>query len=80
MKMLRFSDSNTFKSYLKTSAKNDFLLDLSEMNIFDCLKFIVTSSVYFSQKYPKMKLKCHVISEDTKELISKFKVENLEFV
>lgn len=80
MKMLRFSDANTFKSYLKTSSKDDFQLDLSEMNIFDCLKFIVTSSVYFSQKYPTRKLRCHVISDDIKELVSNFKVENLEFV
>lgn len=80
MKILKFTDADMFKEYLKGSVDNNFSLDLSSMNLFDSLKFMVLSSVYFNQKFPKTKLKCHVNSDDVKPLLSTFKINNLEFV
>lgn len=79
MKTLKFDNITTFRNYLKNSKDGNFLLDISSMNLFDSLKFLVLSSIYFYQKFPEMKLKCRVQSEDVKSLAKTFKVQNLEF-
>ncbi len=77
---LTFNDINSFKNYINASNCEDFVLNLSNMNIFESIKFVVLSSAYYSQKFPEDKLKCVVNSEDVKSLISSFDVKNLEFV
>ena len=77
---LTFSDIDCFKNYINSQNCEDFALDLSDMNIFEGLKFVVLSSAYYSQKFPEDKLKCIVNSEDVTSLISSFDVKNLEFV
>lgn len=77
---LTFNDSEDFKNYINTTNERDFALDVTSMNIFDSLKFMVMSSAYFYQKYPDEKLKCKINSNDIKSLISSFEVKNLEFV
>ena len=80
MKTFYDNDINKFKNYIETSDHSDFSLDLTSMNIFDGLQFLVVSSAYFSQKFPDKKLKCQGISDDIKTLIKNFRVHNLEFV
>jgi ABC-type transporter Mla MlaB component len=80
MKNFYANDITTFQGYLQNCNDTDFALDLTSLNIFDSLKFMVLSSVYFHQKYPKDKLKCRVCSDDVKALISTFDIKNLEFV
>lgn len=80
MKICSQSDIVKFKEFINTSESDDFLLDLSSLNIFECLKFAVCSSVYFANKYPDSKLKCHLPCADIKNLIKTFNVKNFEFV
>ncbi len=80
MMNLTFNDINMFRDYIKTSGNTDFAVDLSNMNIFESLKFIVLSSEYYYQKFPKNKLKCIVNSDDLLSLISGFSVNNLEIL
>ena len=77
---LTFKSSDEFKIYLNNTNNKDFALDTTSMNIFDGLKFMVLSSAYFYQKYPKEKLRCKIKSDDIKTLISSFEIKNLEFV
>ena len=69
-----------FKRYVKTHDCPEVTLDLSSLNIFDAVKFVVLSSAYHYTKYPSGKLKYHVPSEEVKELISNFSTTNLELV
>ncbi|MBO6087465.1 hypothetical protein J6P92_03860 [bacterium] len=77
---LTFKTSEDFKNYINTTNERDFAVDVTSMNIFDSLKFMVMSSAYFYQKYPEEKLKCKIKSNDIRSLISAFEVKNLEFV
>ena len=79
MMNLTFDDINSFRTYINNNGK-DFLLDLSDKNMFDCLKFVVLSSAYFFQKFPNDRVKCIVDSDDVKSLISSFDIKNFEFV
>lgn len=69
-----------FKKFIEKQKCADIVVDLSNINIFDALKFIVISSAYHYQKFPSGKLKCHVASEDVKTLVSSFCTPNLELV
>lgn len=72
--------SEKFRKYLEKQNCSDIMIDLSGVNIFDAMKFIVLSSSYHYQKYPSGKLKCHVGSDDIKDLALLFSAGNLEFV
>lgn len=80
MKNLYAENIIEFQNYLAEMQDDAFALDLTSMNIFDCLKFMVLSSTYFSQKFPEGKLKCKVQSDDVKSLLSAFDIRNLEFI
>lgn len=80
MKIHSQSDITKFKEFVDNSKNDDLLLDLSSLHIFDCLKFAVRSSVYFSNKYPDSKLKCHVPTSDIKNLVQTLNIRNFEFV
>lgn len=80
MKNLYAENIIEFQKYLAEMQDDAFALDLTSMNIFDSLKFMVLSSTYFYQKFPEGKLKCKVQSDDVKSLLSAFDVRNLEFV
>lgn len=69
-----------FKKFVNTHYCPDLTLDLSELNIFDTVKFLVLSSAYHYSKYPEGKLKCHITSADVKIFISTFTTDNLELV
>ncbi len=69
-----------FKKYIDKQSCADVLIDLSELNVFDAMKFLVISSAYHYQKFPSGKLKCHVSSEDIKDFASSFCTSNLELV
>lgn len=79
MKDLQIRNINCYKEYIDKYGEN-FSADLSSMNVFDSLKFAVLSSAYFYQKFPESTLKCKVNSADLKNLVTSFKVQNLEFV
>ena len=55
-------------------------MDLSDLNIFDTLKFMVLCSACHYKKYPEGKLKCYISSDDIKSFISTFTTGNLELV
>lgn len=80
--MIKFVDNDIekFREYIDNSNCSEFSIDISSMNLFNSLKFMVLSSAYFYQKFPHKKLKCHAPSDDIKNLISSFKVKNLEFI
>ncbi len=80
MAELKFKNIDGFKDYLDKNDGSGFSLDLSSMNIFDGLRFMVLSSEYYYRKFPEKKLKCKLPSDDVKSLISSFQVRNLEFV
>ena len=67
-----------FKKYIEKQNCSDIFIDLSGVNIFDAMKFIVLSSAYHFQKFPTGKLKCHVASDDVKTFVSSFCTANLE--
>lgn len=69
-----------FKTYVQNRDCAEIVVDLSELNVFDAMKFIVLSSAYHYQKYPTGKMKCHVASEDIKNFASSFCTANLELV
>lgn len=69
-----------FKKFVKNHDCPELILDLSTLNIFDAVKFVLLSSAYHYQKYPSGKLKYLVKSDDIKNLVLDFAVTNLEFV
>lgn len=69
-----------FKNYLKKRNCSEIVVDFSELNVFDAMKFIVLSSAYHYQKYPAGKMKCLVASNDVKSFASSFCTTNLELV
>ncbi len=81
---LKFEDPvkelEAFKKYIKKHDCPKINLDLSALNIFDAMRFIVVSSAYHYQKYPAGKLKYKVASEDTKNLVINFKTTNFELI
>lgn len=79
MKILKFTDAKIFKEYIDKH-QEDFSLDLTSMNFFDCIQFLVLSSVYYSQKRPDRKLKCKISSNEIISIVSDFRVQNLEFI
>lgn len=69
-----------FKKYIDKCEVSEVAVDLSDLNVFDAMKFIVLSSAYHFQKFPTGKLKCHVASDDVKNFASSFCTANLELV
>lgn len=69
-----------FKKYVDKCNSSDIVVDLSDLNVFDAMKFIVLSSAYHYQKYPTGKMKCRVASDDIKSFASSFCTSNLELV
>ena len=69
-----------FKNYVEKQDCSEIVVDLSELNVFDAMKFIVLSSAYHYKKYPSGKMKCHVASGDIKNFASSFCTANLELV
>ena len=74
------SDINNFKKFIAEIDDSEISIDISKMNIFEALKFVVMSSAYFFQKFPNGKLKCKTHSKDLESLVASFRVQNLEFV
>ena len=79
MRTIYFSDIENFKDCIE-NVNEDFFLDVTSMNIFDSVRCLVLSSIYFQQKKPDKKLKCRTNSNDTENLLADFKICNLEFV
>ncbi len=69
-----------FKKFIEKNDCPKIEVDLSAVNIFEALKFMVLSSTYHFQKYPKGKLRCRIQSEDAKNFVSAFITNNLELV
>ena len=69
-----------FKKFVKYHDCPELTLNLSSLNIFDAVKFVLLSSAYHYQKYPSGKIKYQVESDDIKNLILDFAGTNLEFV
>lgn len=69
-----------FKNFTDTIDCPAVSVDLSNVNIFEAMRFIVTSSAYHYCKYPEGKLKCLIGSDDVKTFISSFCTSNLELV
>ena len=69
-----------FKKFIKSHDCPELTLNLSSLNIFFFLFFVLLSSAYHYQKYPSGKIKYQVESDDIKNLILDFAGTNLEFV
>lgn len=69
-----------FSKYINTHNCPVLTMDLSDLNIFDTLKFMVLCSACHYKKYPEGKLKCYICSDDIKSFISTFTTGNLELV
>ncbi len=80
MKILTQADLDKFKMHTESCNISDLLVDLSSLNIFDSLKFMVVSSAYLSNKFPDEKLKCKVVCDDIKTMAETFQIQNFEFV
>ncbi len=76
-KVENFANIEKFKKFVNTHDCPEISVDLGEINIIDAMKFIVMSSTYHYQKYPKGKLKCYSVSEDIKDYVSSFATKNL---
>lgn len=69
-----------FKKFVQSHDCPELTLNLSSLNIFDAVRFVLLSSAYHYQKYPSGKLKYQVESDDIKSLVLDFASTNLEFV
>lgn len=69
-----------FKSFIEKNVCPKIEVDLSAVNIFEAVKFIVLSSTYHYQKYPQGKMRCRIQSDDVKNFVSAFMTNNLELV
>ncbi len=82
VKIYKFDNSanmmDKFKRYIKTHECPEVTLDLSALNVLDAVKYALLSSAYHYGKYPSGKLKYHVPSEEIKNIISNFSMNNLE--
>lgn len=74
------NDIHELKKYIDKIENSEISIDISKMNIFEALEFVVMSSAYFFQKFPNGKLKCKTHSKDLENLTSSFRISNLEFV
>lgn len=78
-------DSSTFKiekfqKYVNNHNCPVLKLDLSDLNMFDAVKYMILCSAYHYKKYPAGKLKCSVSSGDIKSFVSTFITGNLELI
>lgn len=80
MQNLKFKNIKDIKNIVDATFKSDAPIDFSSMNMFESLKYAVLSSEYYYMEHPNKKLKCKLPSDDVKNLISSFKLQNLEFV
>ncbi len=55
-------------------------LNLSDFTLMEAAKVLTMTSTYHFNKYPKGKLKCQVRDQQTKTILSGFKLKNLELV
>lgn len=78
MKILDRNDIDEFKKCI--DEREDFYVDLTSLNIFDSMKFLVVSSAYLLTKFPDEKLKCKVVCDDIKTMAETFQIQNFEFV
>ncbi len=69
-----------FKSFVKKNNCKSLRVDLSDLNIFDAIKYALLSSAYLFQNSPSGKLELVNYSGDIKNLISNFSLTNVEFV
>ncbi len=77
------NSADVVEKFRKFIEKNDcpkIEVDLSAVNIFEAVKFMVLSSTYHYQKYPQGKLRCRIQSDDVKNFVSAFMTNNLELV
>lgn len=69
-----------FKSFIKSQNCEFVTVDLSDLNVFEAMKFAVLASAYHFQEYPSGMLSFKNKSADINSLISDFSLNNMEFV
>ena len=69
-----------FKSFVKAHNCEFITVDLSDLNVFEAMKFAVLASVYHFQEYPSGMLSFKNKSTDINNLISDFSLNNMEFI
>lgn len=68
------------KKSIRKSHNFDLQIDLSGMNVFDAVKVMVLTSAYMYKKAPEDKLKFKFVSNEIKNIIANFSLNNLEMV
>lgn len=68
------------KKIIQKNDINNLQLDLSDMNVLDAVKVLVMLSSFLYKKLPDEKLKFKFYSNDIKNIISSFSLNNLVMV
>lgn len=69
-----------FKTFIKKHNCEYVTVDLSELSLFEAMKFGVLASAYHFQEYPNGKMSFKNKYTDINNLISDFSLNNMEFV